>query len=1112
MKVSDVRHGNITTLEIRRASRDRFPEGLAQKAEGTLTFTEQGETRLSVGDDSWPIAGCRTPDNAALRLLANRALPHLAWVVQRVPPQDPVDRVVLQVHEFPVAHAWTEAFEIGIDEKTVDDMRRRRQSLVSVETVQQWMSDEFLLPPRRPGGDVRVLLSGPPRSAAPGRNSAFRLHGKDHAVDIRPDGDDKLRIVRVVPERRQFEGTDERPLFLVTGRFSFCDWTQAGRFRGAHRTELDAAVAGDNSYLDLWREYNTRERAAILRRAQQFGWVKYDEVETRGDGSRAFRLAGLPADLVDLLRRLDDLEEDDLEAGAEVPPAIQGMEEPADRKRRARPFVGRVVEKPTASSPWIALRPDLQLEDQDRLEKGFLFVALGGDEVRIRRRTEAWEKIRNCANPMPAVGHLIEGLPFRTRRTRELKPITPAVREVIREPNERQRDAIRVALNTPDIALIQGPPGTGKTRVIAALEARLAESDESVDPAGISGSTLLTSFQHDAVENAAAATRVLGLPAVKVGHRRGADDDTDPLDVWIAATADTVRAARSLRDDPDSVHVALRRVREKVASYVRTPGTDDNVGGLLSEVARLAGPWIPGDLAAELVLLRSRLGRGSAPIDDPDREFALKAIRGLRTEAVAFLDDGPANAYKALRRLSRLQGFSLSETETKCLEQAASQEPTAAPQDLLVRLAAVRDGLLDRLAPPRSDTRPSVHVDVETLLVKVVDALDRKARESAAGVDLAVDEWLSDLEHDPEGVRDAIGHYTMVLAATCQQAVSRDMEEMKLGWDTVFRSVIVDEAARANPLDLLIPLARAERRIVLVGDHRQLPHLLEPDVEREMEGKVHDGMTDAFRKSLFERLFVELRDREARDGIKRTVTLNVQYRMHPILGQFVSEQFYEKHGEGFVSGRPESDFQHECSLRGADLSGKVAAWVDVPIGRGQEESRGRSKARRIEARISAEAAAEILKGSPDLSLGVITFYAAQRDAILEEMARLDLAEPRDGGGFRIGDAWRRTPDGRERLRVGTVDAFQGKEFDVVLLSLTRSNRVRVKDEATRRLRFGFLLLENRLCVAMSRQRRLLTVIGDPEMAAGPDALESVPALVAFRRLCEESHGTVIRKG
>jgi len=47
------------------------------------------------------------------------------------------------------------------------------------------------------------------------------------------------------------------------------------------------------------------------------------------------------------------------------------------------------------------------------------------------------------------------------------------------------------------------------------------------------------------------------------------------------------------------------------------------------------------------------------------------------------------------------------------------------------------------------------------------------------------------------------------------------------GYDTV----VVDEAARANPLDLFIPLAKAKRRIILVGDHRQLPHIIDRELE-----------------------------------------------------------------------------------------------------------------------------------------------------------------------------------------------------------------------------------------------------------------------------------------
>ncbi|RMG15899.1 MAG: DNA/RNA helicase, partial [Deltaproteobacteria bacterium] len=475
-------------------------------------------------------------------------------------------------------------------------------------------------------------------------------------------------------------------------------------------------------------------------------------------------------------------------------------------------------------------------------------------------------------------------------------------------------------------------------------------------------------------------------------------------------------------------------------------------------------------------------------------------------------DDGPANAHKALRRLQRLDGFVLAEEDSSILAAAAAYgEGESPPDEILDRLRSTRDALIGRLQhTDDSIVPPRAHADVVSMIVRVIDALTARARESAPGVDVAVAEWLAALENDPDGVREAVQHYSMVLAATCQQSVSRSMKDAKLGQDTVFRTVIVDEAARSNPLDLFIPMALAERRVILVGDHRQLPHILEPDIEREIEQSVQEETRHALRRSLFEKLFMELREREKRDGVKRTVTLNVQYRMHPLLGQFVSKQFYEPYGEGFGSGRDEREFEHSVTLGGGgSLAGKVAAWIDVPFDAGSE-SGGRSKARPVEARRVAREAFNVVSRHPELSVGVITFYAAQRNEIFAAMSQVGLTEPDENGGYRVQDRWRRTNDGRERLRVGTVDAFQGKEFDVVFLSLTRSNRVQVKDEVSRRRRYGFLLLENRLCVAMSRQHRLLVVVGDSSMTRGPDAESSVPGLVAFRQLCEGPSGTVIR--
>ena len=1114
MNVSDVIHGRVVTVDLRRADGERFPEGLIPKSEVFLTNGQGGEFLLRAGAQAWEVEGAGPGDRDALRQLGIRGLPRLAWLVQAAPANGQADRVLVRIHEFPAAFVWDdEPVDVGVDDRIVDDLRKRQKRQVSVEGAVQWLTERMLLPPRDPDDPprARALLSGSPGREA-GRKTAFRLYGAGFAVDVERGPDDRLRATRIVGARRAVEGDERRPIYLASGQIRFCDASIAGQFRSTARTELDTLVAQSDSYLGLWQRYNDKEREAILRRARRFRWVSYSDCRQLPDGIRRFRIDVKAGEDGDLSERLDTLDGESLEAGEEVPPAVQGEDSAGSSRTPRRPFTGELAGRQT-SPPSLDLRPPPDQDDRDPPGRGYLFVSLGGDEVRIRRRTDAWQRIRSCANPIPQLGLIIEGQPVPERHGRRLQPITKAVRDVFPAPNDRQRIALDVALNTPDIALVQGPPGTGKTRVIAALQARLAEQDEGVGSGGLSGNTLLTSFQHDAVENAAAATRVMGLPAVKVGYRRGSDEARDGVEIWATETVQAVRAARGQAGAEDSVHGMLRTVRETAVTYLNAPAGRDEPAAVLRRVSEAAGRWLPSELADDLVRLRVELSRSvSVRVGDEDRAFALKAVRALRVEAAPFSDDGPANAHKAFRRLRRLDGFTLTGEEAACLEQAASQDPEAAVEDkLLARLRETRNALIDRLRPADDGSAaPRPHADVETAIMRVIDALTERAKETAPGADIAVAGWVEALEHDLAGVRDTVRHYSMVLAATCQQSVSRPMADAKGGEDTVFRTVIVDEAARSNPLDLLIPMACAERRIILVGDHRQLPHLLEPDIERELEQSVQEETRSALRESLFKRLFTELRERERKDGVKRTVTLDRQYRMHPALGRFVSERFYEPYGEGFESGRDEEEFAYDVSLKdGTVLAGKVAAWIDVPGDHGPE-SVSRSKRRPAEARCVVEEAHAVVSRHPELSVGVITFYAAQRDAILSSMYEVGLTERDDEGGFRIRDEWRRTSDGRERLRVGTVDAFQGKEFDVVFLSLTRSNRIQVKDEATRRRRYGFLLLKNRLCVAMSRQHRLLVVVGDPAMVASPEAESSVLELSAFRKLCEGPDGHVVR--
>ena len=1101
MKISDVQGGKHTVLEVVPAAKDDFGAIVALTEVDLFSSDFESEMFLRAGKSSWAIKGA---DAHQQRLLRGVLLPRVAWVAAHYPKDK---KLVVEVREFPSEYVWSEPVDLGVDEKVVDYVRSRHKSPISINGVIPWLKERILV--TDPSRSTRVFLSGSPSPQADQR-SAFRLHGRGWAVDVARDADDRLRITRVVEARRPQNDDDRRPIVLVRGQFRFVDHTVAGRFRETARRELDQIVSEAGSYLAIWREYNELERRNIQRRARDFGSLSYLSRQPLPDGSWRFHLKD-PERLEDRIRSLKEGELVDLEAATMLPPELNELRdrgsEPKDSfNGRGRIFAGECVGYDQRQRT-LDLRPPSRNEEDDNPppDAGVLFMSLSGDRTRLERRKKAQVQIASAECPMPQLGLLMEGRPVRERRQRKEKPLSAAARQAFGgKPTGRQVEALKVALNTPDIALIQGPPGTGKTRAIAALQSRLSEiaKDTDKNTENISGRYLLTSYQHDAVENVARATQVFGLPAIKVGQKRGQTDEADGFEWWRREQADSVRAKLTSSDELPAA-VALRRCRDRVIGYLRTPPHAEDVVKLVSDVGEIAGTHVPPTVSDRLLELAQQLRRpaGVHMNADHDVEQALKAVRGLRCSQVAFSDDGVPQAWKALQRLRHLSEIGSDEEEL--LEKAASWDVEVEP-DFLPALAELRGVLIDRLMPDeRPASAPMVNEDVKQALEETIDALRETVRSSHGGVEVVLHEFLDELDNDRAGTRDAVKHYTVVLAATCQQAVGHQMSQLK-GENNVFETVIIDEAARANPLDLFIPMALAERRIILVGDHRQLPHILDYEIESDLDSDVEEKTQKMLRTSLFQRLFTQLREREREDGIKRTVTLDVQYRMHPVLGAFVSDTFYAPHGEPFTSGRPAEDFAHNLMR----YNGAVAAWVDVPLGHGAEHP-GRSKRRSAEAKWIAKEAHRMMTERPDLTVGVISFYSAQVNEILCQMEPLEMTEHLEGS-YRIRDLWKTTrgTSGKliERIRVGTVDAFQGKEFDVVLLSMTRSNAIAADQPKLLRRKYGHLMLENRLCVAMSRQQRLLVVVGDSEMLLGDQAAQAVPGLVKFLKLCRGSHG------
>ena len=285
---------------------------------------------------------------------------------------------------------------------------------------------------------------------------------------------------------------------------------------------------------------------------------------------------------------------------------------------------------------------------------------------------------------------------------------------------------------------------------------------------------------------------------------------------------------------------------------------------------------------------------------------------------------------------------------------------------------------------------------------------------------------------------DLVSKTARVVAATC--SISAKVNPRFAADDASFEWVIVDEAGRATVPEVLIPLGMAQRAI-LVGDERQLPPMVDESFGRAQP----DERSAALETSLFQDLLEQ--DIEEPEYAARLVT---QYRMHPAIGNLISEVFYNGI---LVNGEPER------RRRFAESFPAVVTWMSTSRLRDRGESRsGDSYENPAEAGVVAAVLERIREDGSwrgTLKVGVITGYSGQ-------VGRLR-------GAIDAEDS-RRWP--RMTIDIATVDSFQGRECDVVIYSTVRSNLAR---------RIGFLRDHRRINVALSRARDLLVIVGDDFM-------------------------------
>lgn len=893
---------------------------------------------------------------------------------------------------------------------------------------------------------------------------SFTIHGFNKRVDIVVK-DNKWLMLK--ERNKPFTKKHEDFLSLNIALYPTIRFVESSKAKEAVET-IKAEEAKGNTLISLWKTYSAIELQRATDLKDKIGELSFSIIRHLDDGVSRIRINNLSEDLKSTIKdNKDDLQNTLLEV-----PIENAIETKSDNSKRFRVK---------------SVNTDFSIDLYDELEtlpdNGKLVISLIGDEIVNKRRERALKSLREnrifvTQNLLFAIEGLADAMLIKKRNE---KALTDRTRKFLKDKfgisdlTQNQKEAVEIAINTPDIAVIQGPPGTGKSTVVAAICDRLieiAEKSKKDDTKLI----LVSAFQNDTVEHIASKIYTLGLPTIKVGKETQSN---------IRAEDELIKEIR-LNIDNSLQNLSNKgnahRVSKRLNDLKKLYESENNEEKLKSEIETLIKTISISD---DLWNTWQEIN-GNAKFNDASLEKNLKLLRGLRTDIQSYNDDG----YEKIVRLQK-SDLPFSSSEKYILEDAPFENPD---ESFLDKIKQLQEKYLEQLNA--MDTAISSGnnlaivdwLDMAIQYFKQKEAIDYQDEETFLSAIL--EELREDLDGNAEYIRNTIKDYGESLAATNQVAGGKEMSAY-----SKIDNVILEEAARSNPLDLLIPMTKATERIIMVGDQNQLPHLLEDDIAEETSTKLADKfLTTETRKKLEESLFGVIFKNLGSANPKRTITLTEQFRMHPFIGDFISKVYYR--GELKAGVPNQADLKkHNLSLNWA--KDKVAVFCDVKKAQGIEES-GKSKSRKAEA-VRIVKLLDELKTDPNfenLSVGIITFYAKQVDEIFREASKKGYTEQRADGSFEITLPYRETNDGREKLRIGSVDSFQGKEFDIVILSTVRSNAISRTHENYKKV-FGFLTLENRLNVAFSRSQKLLIVVGDGEMLSDDFAKTYVEGLHEF---------------
>ena len=337
----------------------------------------------------------------------------------------------------------------------------------------------------------------------------------------------------------------------------------------------------------------------------------------------------------------------------------------------------------------------------------------------------------------------------------------------------------------------------------------------------------------------------------------------------------------------------------------------------------------------------------------------------------------------------------------------------------------LREHTLDLLVENHPDVKIANKLTRDAYILR--DQAERYTRaRPEPGAKQAMRQEAKDMLREARKIEDHITTGILSKAQiVCATATGLDRDRLE---GKYFDWCIMDEASQSTEPAAWIPIQYAQR-IVFAGDHFQLP----PTVISS------EAIKGGFGISLMERLLTDI-------GPSISRRLNVQYRMHNDIMNFSSDVFYENSLQADESVRT-ALLTDLPTVTSSPLTDCPVHFIDTAGASYDEETEpnGDSRLNPLEAELVVKKINELLEaGVSAETIAVISPYSAQVRLLREMLSKSEI-------------------------EIDSVDGFQGREKEAVIVSLVRSNQ---EGEV------GFLADTRRMNVALTRARRKLIVIGD----------------------------------